>query len=333
MNYTPLNKIKINQTIDQIFYISDVSARKTKKGKPFTILSVKDAEGTDEIKIWGFDALSNPELKPQSWARIICNVKEYQGRPDLSTENPPTIVPKPEDISPYTNIKGLTDEEIEAHWSYLVEVMDSVKNAYLKEYLNVSFADNNIQFKTAAASSSNRGAYRGGLVEHVAKVMKNALMCLAIQLESKYVPEFINRDVIIAAVMMHDYGKIYTYNVGEIETIINRCGKLIEHLPLSYALSTQAFIAVESNIRREVPEALKDHVNHCILAHHGKKEFGSPVTPASIEAYIVHIADVMDSHTSCFAEDSMDGIVDELGFVKGSFFSSRNLFIPKNNES
>jgi len=329
MSYTNLQDIKIDTQLEQIFYVSNVAARKTKAGKPFTVLTVRDNTGQEEVKIWGFDSTKNPDLKPKVFVKLSCKVKEYQNKPDLSTEAVPMIVPTPKDISPYAATKGLTDEEVEVHWAYLMEVADTVKNPYIKKYINIAMETYGERIKQGAASASNRGAYKGGLVEHYAKVMRNALSCVQVQLESKYRPEDekIDRDVIIAAVLMHDIGKVHTYDVGQIEVSTTRCGRLIEHLPLSYAISTHTWIAVESELRREVPEELKDHINHCILAHHGQLEFGSPVKPKSIEAYIVHVADMMDSMTSNYAENSVEREPDEDGFVPGSYFSSRPLFV------
>jgi 3'-5' exoribonuclease len=329
MKYIPIKDITINQSLDQVFYITDVFARKTKQRKPFTILSIRDAGGIGEIKIWGFDADSNPELKGQSWARVICDVKEYQGQPDLTTSIAPTIVPQPADITPYVSEKRLTDDEIETHWSYLTSVMESVRNPYLKEYLNVMFSNDEQRdkFKYGAASATNRGSFRGGLPEHISKVMRNALHYLDIQLQSKYRPEKIDRDLIIAGVMAHDIGKAYTYEVGDIETVMTRCGYLIDHLPLSYSISVLTWVAVESIIRREVPEHLKDALNHIILSHHG--EDYSPVKPQTIEAVIVAYADATDGRVSQYAEAMLDNMSkkDNNGFVPGTFCTSKRIFV------
>lgn len=326
MTYKKLTEIEVGDQLEQIFYVADVAARKTKAQKPFTILTVKDNSGQAEIKIWGFDSTLNPDLKPKTFVKLTCNVKEYKGQPDLSTEGAPMIVPKPSDISVYMSGKGLSDEEIQSHWQYLLCQVDSIENVYLKAYLSLAMEQHADGIKYGAASATNRGAYRGGLVEHFAKVMRNALFCRESQLQGKYRPEDINRDIIITAVIMHDIGKIHTYAVDQIEVTTTRCGYLIQHLPLSYAISTHTWIAVESKLRRAVPEELKDHVNHCILAHHGLLEYGSPVKPATIEAYIVHVADMMDSQTSNYAENSAERDPDEHGMVPGSFFSNRPLF-------
>ena len=112
-----------------------------------------------------------------------------------------------------------------------------------------------------------------------------------------------------------------------------RSGMLLEHLSMSYGISVQAFIQAESILHKPIPEEIKDHINHCILAHHGQLAYGSPITPRSIEAQIVHVADMADSTVSNFAEPSKagDGNADDNGFVEGSRFSSRQLFVGTPN--
>lgn len=223
------------------------------------------------------------------------------------------------------------------HFQYLVSVMESVKNPYIDEYLKCVFQDSgeliNL-FLNAPASQSNRGAFRGGLVDHVRKVMHNALSIMQSQLVATKPPE-IDRDIVIAGVMMHDIGKAYAYAVDEEgNAYTTQSGHLLQHLPMSYGISIQAFIQAESKLGAAIPESLKNHINHCILAHHGVLEYGSPVKPMSIEAHIVHVADMADSTTSNFAEDTRNyKNLTEDGFITGTVFSNTRLFVGEQNDS
>lgn len=335
MTYVELDKITVGQSISQTFYISDVASRLTKAKKPFTILTVRDNTGMAEIKIWGFDSEKNSELVAGTFAQITCNVKEYNGKPDLSTETPPMIVPQPKDISVYVDSRGLADDEIEEHWGYLEGVMGQVEDPYLKAYLKIMFDPESMileKFRNGAASVTNRESFRGGLINHVAKVMHNALHLVDVQVQStKYGTKNINRDLIICGVMAHDVGKAFTYNVDSFETKTTRVDQLIGHLALSYAISVQTWIAVESYLHKAVPEELKDHLNHIILSHHGALEYGSPIPPKTVEAEIVHISDIMDSQTTNYTEQANENKVDDLGFVSGNFIT-RKIYVGINDK-
>ena len=122
---------------------------------------------------------------------------------------------------------------------------------------------------------------------------------------------------------------MYAYSVDSTGVRHTRSGLLLAHLPMSYGLSVQAFMQAESVLKRAIPEELKDHINHCILAHHGQLDYGSPVKPQSVEAQIIHVADMSDSTTSNFAEPTRNNLdnVDDNGFVEGSYFSSRTVYV------
>lgn len=223
------------------------------------------------------------------------------------------------------------------HFQYLMSIVESVKDPYIQEYLRCVFQDHEdlvSLFVNAPASQSNRGAFRGGLVDHVRKVMHNALSIMQSQLVGNK-PPLINRDIVIAGVMMHDIGKAYAYGVDEEGcAYTTQSGHMLQHLPMSYGISIQAFIQAESKLGVSIPESLKNHINHCILAHHGVLEYGSPVKPMSIEAHIVHVADMADSTTSNFAEDSRKNTnVTKDGFITGTIYSNTRLFVGDEDAS
>ncbi len=143
-----------------------------------------------------------------------------------------------------------------------------------------------------------------------------------------------NKQEIRMAAMVHDLGKMYAYEIDSTGAKHTRSGLLLAHLPMSYGISIQAFIQAESVLHRTIPEETKDHINHCILAHHGVLEYGSPVKPQSIEAQIIHMADTSDSKSSNFAELTRDNLdhVDENGFVEGSYFTSKTIYVGRKGE-
>lgn len=240
------------------------------------------------------------------------------------------IVATPDDTGPYESARGLTREQAEGMYDALMEFKAQVKNVYIRTYLDVIFDNPDVkeQFTTAPASVSNRGAYRGGLVEHTYKVMLNAMALIASQRMARD-PAPIDDEIVIAGILTHDLGKMYAYAIDSTGPSHTRSGLLLAHLPMSYGISVQAFIQAESELRKEIPADIKDHINHCILAHHGVLEYGSPIKPQSIEAQIVHTADMADSTTSNFAEVTLDELphVDKQGFVPGSYFSSKTVYV------
>ena len=331
--YKQIKDLQVGETVSQVFLIADIEGRLTQKGKPYARLVLKDKSGQISANVWDFDPKDCPEFRRGVYVSLTLEIQDYQGSKSGVSRAIPMPVVAPTDLSLYDNDKSLSVEDVEVYWKYLMSVKDKVKDSYIKAYLDVLFVHNPDLvklYKTAPASTTNRGAYRGGLVEHVSKVMRNALAIIESQRTAKR-PAPINDDIVIAGVLAHDLGKAYAYVVDETGAKMTRSGQLLEHLPMSYGLSVQAFIQAESLLHKAIPEELKDHINHCILAHHGQLDYGSPVKPRSIEAQIIHVADMSDSTSSCFAENVFDNLdaVDTDGFVQGSRFTNKTLYIGK----
>ena len=334
--YKPIKSIEVGETVTQIFLVASVEGRTTKAGKSYVQVTLKDKSRQITKNLWDFDPTDYKDFIPNTYALMTIEVEDYQGSRQAKSRAMPMVVAPPDDLNDYESDLKLSPAKADEFYDLLMKEKKTVKNIYIKSYLDVIFDNSATQelFKTAPASVSNRGAYRGGLVEHTYKVMWNALGIMASQAMAKD-PAKIDRDIVIAGVLCHDLGKMYAYEVNPTGVHHTRSGLLLAHLPMSYGISVQAFIQAESVLHREIPEAIKDHINHCILAHHGILEYGSPIKPQSIEAQIIHVADMSDSTTSCFAELTRDNIdhVDENGFVAGSFFASRTVYVgDKGNE-
>ena len=337
MTYTEIKSLRIGDSISQVFLIGEVERKTTSKQVPFTRLTLVDKSGKVHCNVWNFDCNNYPEIKPGVYVSMTIEVQDYKGNRSISSNSAPMPVPAPENTTAYEDKSGLTDEQIEECYGMLMNALEEVKDVKIKTYLEVIFKHNDdlvARFKTAPASTSNRGAYKGGLVEHVLKVMANAMACMESQSNIAVNPAPINEDIVIAGVLTHDIGKAYAYEMTPTGARATRSGELLQHLPMSYGMSVQAFIQAESILRKEIPEEIKDHINHCILAHHGLLEYGSPVTPKSLEAQIVHIADMMDSQTSNFAEVTLNnrGQADDRGICPGNHFSSKKMYVGTNNE-
>lgn len=136
------------------------------------------------------------------------------------------------------------------------------------------------KFRTCPASIKWHHAYRNGLLEHTAEVMERALLSTAGK-------NGVDRDVVRTAVIFHDYGKTREYEYhgknGWSETPYR---SLIYHIAGGYA--EWCVRAGAAGVEQE----MIDRVGHVILAHHGRKEWGSPVEPQTPEAWVVHSADM-----------------------------------------
>ena len=146
------------------------------------------------------------------------------------------------------------------------------------------------EFLVCPASLGHHHAYVGGLLAHSAEVCD-----IAMYNASQFPMGRVNRDVLLASALWHDVLKIFEYAPSEsaaangIMWQHTDYGKAIGHIAGSAAQFTAT--AINYGVARSTIDA----VVHCILAHHGRKERGSPVEPQTLEALILHQADMLSA--------------------------------------
>ena len=159
------------------------------------------------------------------------------------------------------------------------------------------------EFLTCPASLSFHHAYEGGLLAHTVEVCDIALYNAAPFREGQ-----VNYDILLTAALWHDYAKIKEYVLIELPKNLGG-QRFLDHGtdPSAVWVSTDYTkcihhiqgSAIEFTVaarEQGVNESVVEQVQHCILAHHGRKEWGSPVEPQTLEALILHQADMLSAH-------------------------------------
>jgi 3'-5' exoribonuclease len=180
---------------------------------------------------------------------------------------------------------------VDKQFSFLHDIIATIEDPELKE--GTASVVNDPQFINCPASKEKHHAYPGGLVVHTAEVMRTAL-------SMSFSPHLtVDNDVLKVAVVWHDYGKVYEYNCTKVTTVPDGKSEmyligytphrdLVRHLCRSYAMFITRF-------GDKLDEERLNKIGHCILSHHGRREWGSPVEPQTTEAYILHYADMMSA--------------------------------------
>jgi 3'-5' exoribonuclease len=160
--------------------------------------------------------------------------------------------------------------------------------------------------KMPAAQSLHHG-FVGGLVEHVWSVTRVA--SLLANHYASYYPELnppLNRGVIVAAAVLHDLGKLRELEYSPIEVKYTKQGTLVGHILMGRDMVRDAARKIDG-----FSEETLLLLEHAILAHHGKPEYGAPKPPATLEALIVHYADELDAKMNAVVRECLRGDSDE----------------------
>ena len=163
---------------------------------------------------------------------------------------------------------------------YLREVADCLQEPFA--YLCRHVVDSST-FQRAFGGSEHHHNFEGGLLVHTAEVVR---LCEAMAGPG------VDRTVLLTAAIWHDVGKIYEYEFAndgiKIEKTLYQ--KRIGHVVGSYLEFREYLFPVG-----QYTAAQQEAIGHCMLAHHGRREWGSPVEPQTKEAYILHSADMLSS--------------------------------------
>ena len=190
----------------------------------------------------------------------------------------------------------MASSEIEKLSSRLAEMLRGMENLYLKNLAECFLMDEEFQrnFNAAPAGVKNHHAYPGGLLQHVVSLME-----LVLVVAPRY--EVLNQDLLLMGAFLHDVGKIeeltYDRALGYSDS-----GQLIGHL-VQGVLVLEKKVAEASELMQETfPNDLTLQLQHLIVSHHGRLEFGSPKVPMTLEAVALNFLDDLDAKIFTFEQ-------------------------------
>lgn len=279
--------LTIGQLVDDKFYCKQKTSGVSKNGTIYYSVILQDMSGVIDCKIWEVtNTIGNFEAG--DFVQVVGNVGSFREQPQITITSIETIDPSSvniEDFCPQTP-KDIDELEEKLH-----KYVDSVKNEYLNKLLRCFFDNKKFMtgFKTASAAKTVHHAYIGGLLEHSVTV---ADICEALIL----IYPTVNRDLLITAALCHDIGKIKEISAFPMNDYTD-IGQLLGHIYLGTEM-----IDVQARKIEGFPKILLNELKHCVLAHHGTLEWGSPKTPMIIEAMLLHIADSTDAKMRRFSD-------------------------------
>lgn len=300
MNY--INQLREGDRIQEIYLCKSVQRLKTKAGKDYISLTLQDKTGILDGKIWSeSNAIDN--FDDMDYIEVTGMVNVFQGSNQLNISR---VRKCHEDEYNTVDYLPTSDKDTEEMYSQLLKHIESVKQIHLKKLLHSFFLEDKEfinAFKQHSAAKSVHHSFVGGLLEHTLNVVN---LC---HFYAKQYP-IINRDLLITAGIFHDIGKVKELSSFPYNDYTNE-GQLLGHIYMGAELLGKRI--------REIPDFPKDlalELQHCILAHHGELEYGSPKKPAIIEAIALNYADNTDAKIQIMVEvlEGTEGNEEWLGY-------------------
>ncbi len=295
-----IKEFKEGEMISDVYLCKQKQALKTKTGKSYYSLILQDKTGTVDAKIWEL----NPGIchfEALDFIRIEAQVTTFQGAHQLNVRRVRKAQPseyRAEDYMPVSKY------DIEAMYAELLEYVSQIGNPHLRVLAEEFFVRDQAfieSFKKHSAAKSVHHGFVGGLLEHTLSVTK-----LCAFYAQRY--PLLNKDLLIAAAMFHDIGKTKELSLFPGNEYTDS-GQLIGHIVLGVEMIHDKIRLIPG-----FPEVLENELQHCIVAHHGEFEFGSPKKPALMEAMALHLADNTDAKMQTMTE-IFEGAADTLDWI------------------
>lgn len=277
-----VEELKEGDRFEDLFLIKNVKQGETRAGKAYMVLTVMDKTGEVSGPIWDNVLALQKICLAGEVVQLTGMVQSYREALQLRIDGVKQVSKREVDLAHFypaspKNIGAMADE--------LQDLVQSVSNPFLKKLLKHFFKKSDcwLNFQEAPAAKGIHHAYIGGLLEHSLSVAK-----VADFLAKHY--EGVDRSLLLAGALLHDIGKLEELKMesGIVEYTVR--GRLKGHLVIGSEMVAQAAGDI-----RDFPEELLEQLQHLILSHHGRQEFGSPTVPMTVEAFLLSFLDDLDA--------------------------------------
>ena len=284
-----INELHENENIKAVFLVRQRTSAVTKNGKPYDNVILQDKTGNIDAKIWDPNSAGIDEFEALDYVEITGLVKEFNSALQISINRARKVHEGEYNPADYLPVSRF---DIDSMYAELLAYIDGMKNPYLKRLCESFFRDDKdfiARFKKSSAAKSVHHGFIGGLLEHTLSVTK-----LCDYYTGAY-PD-LKKDLLISVAILHDIGKVRELSEFPMNDYTDD-GQLLGHIVMGSEMIYEKIKGIEG-----FPERLASEVRHCILAHHGEYEFGSPKKPALMEAMALNFADNTDAKMETFAE-------------------------------
>ena len=284
-----IGTLREGERVGDIYLCKVKQTALTKAGKPYESLILQDKTGTLDAKIWDPNSQGIDEFEALDYIAVVGDVTSLQGALQLNIKRVRKVREGEYDPKEYLPV---SEKDIDQMYLELTGFIKEMKNPYLKKLCAGFFLEDKEfekRFKFHSAAKSVHHGYVGGLLEHTLSVTK---LC------NYYTQAYpmLHKDLLLAAAMFHDVGKLQELSVFP-ENDYTDAGQLLGHIIIG-----EEWVGERIRTIPDFPVKLANELKHCILAHHGELEYGSPKKPAIAEAIALSFADNTDAKMQTMKE-------------------------------
>ncbi|SEG33592.1 3'-5' exoribonuclease [Bryocella elongata] len=301
-----------NQTVITYFVVAAVNVREKTSGGQYLAFTLADKSGQFEARMWDNIAKAVETCKAGCYVKAEGIVNAYNGKFQLKVNRIRAAEESEIDPADFVPSSQYNPEEMEAE---LRSYVDAFAEPHLRALVYAFLDDPEIgpAFRDAPAAKKLHHAWLHGLLEHVLYLVR------VLRAVAPFYPE-VNLDLVTTGAILHDVGKVRELSWrSTFEYTLE--GQLIGHISIAQGMLTEKILDLDAKARASAAESgtepdlfppkLRVLLEHMILAHHGKLEFGSPKLPMTPEAMLLSAFDDLEAKfqtlRNAFAEQKAAG--------------------------
>lgn len=284
-----IETLREGERVNEIYLCKNKQSALTKAGKPYEALILQDKTGTLDAKIWEPGSVGIDDFDRFDYINVVGDITSFQGALQLNVKRVRKATEGEYEPKEYLPVSEYNVDEM---YEQLLGYIKQMENPYLKKLAGSFFiedADFAKRFKFHSAAKSVHHGFVGGLLEHTLSVTKHSAY-----FADNY--KILNKDLLVCAAMFHDIGKLEELSTFP-ENDYTDEGQLLGHIMIGAMEIAERIKTIDG-----FPVKLAHEMEHCILAHHGELEYGSPKKPALPEAVALSYADNIDAKMETMRE-------------------------------
>lgn len=281
-----ITDMKVGQRVAADLVLAGASIRQTKNVPPrnFLTLDLSDGKNTLDGKIWNYDATQGVPEKGKVYT-ITGIIGEYQGKKQITLE---TF--RLSDNQDLVRFLPQYTANVDKVYNAVLSLIGVIQNETLRSFC---FRIYSVMEQEIKVSSSALGVHHVGVGGNLVHSYEVADMAVALAERARSMGYTVNLDLCIAGGLLHDIGKCQTYMYDGAAVAMTAPGQLLDHIVLGIEIIDRFAAQLAVTEASWLP-----WLKHIIVSHHGELEYGSPVFPLCIEAYLVNLADKASSTLS-----------------------------------
>ena len=284
-----INTLHEGETIRNVYLCKGKRSAETRNGRPYDNLILQDKTGTLDGKVWDPNSGGIADYDALDFIEVYGEIISYNNNLQMNIKQI-RKVQEGEYIA--ADYMPTTEKSTDGMYEELLGYIKKVDNQYLRQVLDYYFIKDETfirNFKGHSAAKTVHHGFAGGLLEHTLSVVK-----FCDYMAGAY--PILNKDLLFTAAICHDIGKTKELSSFP-ENDYTDEGQLLGHIVIGVEMIGDAVRNIP-----DFPEKLANELKHCIVAHHGELEYGSPKKPALAEAMALNLADNADAKMQTLTE-------------------------------